>query len=72
MRKFLKESKVNYATTEKQFLAVIFALEKFHFYVIGSKVIVFTNHAAQKNLPIKGDSKARLLRWILLLHEFDP
>jgi len=55
----------------KQLLAVIFALEKFHSYLIGSKAIVFTDHAALKYLLPKGDSKPRLLRWILLLQEFD-
>jgi hypothetical protein len=52
-------------------LAVIFALEKFRSYLIGSKVIIFTDHAALKFLLTKGDSKPRLLRWILLLQEFD-
>ena len=52
-------------------LAVIFALEKFRSYLIGSKVIVFTDHAALKYLLTKGDSKPRLLRWILLLQEYD-
>jgi len=67
----LNENQVNYSTTEKELLAVIFALEKFCSYLIGSKVIVFTDHAALKYLLTKGDSKPRLLRWILLLQEFD-
>jgi len=50
---------------------VIFALENFCSYLIGFKVIVFTDHAALKYLSTKGDSKPRLLRWILLLQEFD-
>jgi len=69
--KVLNENQVNYSTTEKELLAVIFALEKFRSYLIGSKVIVFTDHAALKYLLTKGDSKPRLLRWILLLQEFD-
>jgi len=69
--KVLNENQVNYSTTEKELLAVIFALEKFRSYLIGSKVIVFTDHAALKYLLTKGDSKARLLTWILLLQEFD-
>jgi len=67
----LNENQVNYSTTEKELLAVIFALEKFRYYLIGSKVIVFTDHAALKYLLTKEDSKPRLLRWILLLQEFD-
>ena len=69
--KVLNENQVNYSTIEKELLAIIFALEKFRSYLIGSKVIIFTNHAALKFLIIKGDSKRRLLRWILLLQEFD-
>jgi len=69
--KVLNENQVNYSTTEKELLAVIFALEKFRSYLIGSKVIVFTDHAVLKYLLTKGDSKPRLLRWILLLQEFD-
>jgi hypothetical protein len=52
-------------------LAVIFALEKFRSYLIGSKVIVFTDHAALRYLFAKKDAKPRLIRWVLLLQEFD-
>lgn len=40
-------------------------------YLIGSKVIIFKNHVELKYLFKKGDSKSRLLRWILMLQEFD-
>ncbi|PNX96063.1 hypothetical protein L195_g019264 [Trifolium pratense] len=69
--KVLNENQINYTTTEKELLAVVYALEKFRPYLIGSKVIVFTDHSALKYLLTKGDSKPRLLRWILLLQEFD-
>ena len=69
--KVLNENQINYSTTEKELLAVIFSLEKFRSYLIGSKVIVFTDHATLKYLLTKGDTKPRLLRWILLLQEFD-
>ena len=39
--------------------------------MIGSKVVIFTNHATIKYLLTKSDSKPRLIRWILLLQEFD-
>ena len=52
-------------------LAVVFALEKFRSYLIGCKIIVFTDHAALKYLLTKKDAKARLIRWMLLLAEFD-
>ncbi|GAU23642.1 hypothetical protein TSUD_304170 [Trifolium subterraneum] len=69
--KVLNENQVNYTTTEKELLAIVFALEKFRSYLIGSKVIVFTNHAALRHLLTKNESKPRLLRWVLLLQEFD-
>jgi hypothetical protein len=52
-------------------LAVIFALEKFRSYLIGSKVIVFTDHVSLRYLFAKKDAKPRLIRWVLLLQEFD-
>jgi hypothetical protein len=50
---------------------VVFAIEKFRSYLVGAKVIVYTNHAALKYLLTKKDAKPRLIRWILLLQEFD-
>nr|GFB79394.1 reverse transcriptase domain-containing protein [Tanacetum cinerariifolium] len=51
-------------------LAVVYAFEKFRSYLIMNKSIVYTDHSALKYLFAKKDVKARLLRWILLLHEF--
>jgi hypothetical protein len=62
---------VNYATTEKELLAVVFTFEKFRSYIVNSKVIVYTDHAAIKYLLSKKDAKPSLVRWILLLQEFD-
>ena len=49
----------------------MFALEKFRSYLISYKIIVFTDHPALKYLLTKKESKARLIRWVLLLQEFD-
>jgi hypothetical protein len=49
----------------------MFAFEKFSSYIVNSKVIVYTDHAAIKYLLAKKDAKPRLIRWILLLQEFD-
>ena len=46
-------------------------MEKFRSYLVGSKVIIFTDHSALKYLLAKKDAKPRLIRWILLLQEFD-
>ncbi|KAL4339830.1 hypothetical protein GQ457_08G026660 [Hibiscus cannabinus] len=69
--KTLNDAQVNYTTTEKEMLAVIFAFDKFRSYLIGTKVIVHIDHSAIKYLLSKKDAKPRLIRWILLLQEFD-
>ena len=51
--KTLDSAQVNYTTTEKEFLAVVFALEKFRSYIVGSLVTIFTDHAALKYLLSK-------------------
>nr|GEU35645.1 hypothetical protein [Tanacetum cinerariifolium] len=60
----------NYSTTKKEMLAVVYAFEKFRSYLITNKIIVYTDHSALKYLFANKDSKARLLRWVLLLQEF--
>lgn len=67
----LNDAQINYATTEKELLAVVYAFDKFRSYLMGSKVIVCTNHAALKYLMTKKDAKPRLIRWVFLLQEFD-
>ncbi|KAL6312864.1 hypothetical protein AAG906_041036 [Vitis piasezkii] len=47
--KTLNEAQRNYTTTEKELLAVVFALDKFHAYLVGSFIIVFTDHSALKD-----------------------
>jgi len=69
--KVLNDAQINYATTEKELLAIVYALEKFRSYLVGSKIVIYTNHATIKYLLRKADSKPRLIRWILLLQEFD-
>ena len=61
----------NYATTEKEFLAVVFACDKFRPYIVDSKVTIHTDHAAIKYLMEKKDAKPRLISWVLVLQEFD-
>ena len=67
----LYDAQLNYSTTEKELLAIVFTLEKFRQYLVGSKVVVYTDHAAIRYLLHKKDAKPRLIRWILLLQEFD-
>jgi hypothetical protein len=69
--KTLTGPQLNYATIEKELLAVLFAIEMFISYLVGAKVIVYIDHAALKYFLTKKDAKPRLIRWILLLQEFD-
>nr|GFA47142.1 reverse transcriptase domain-containing protein [Tanacetum cinerariifolium] len=69
--KTMTNAQAHYTTTEKELLAVVYAFEKFRPYLVLSKTIVYTDHSALKYLLTKQDAKPRLLRWILLLQEFD-
>ncbi|GJY86880.1 reverse transcriptase domain-containing protein, partial [Tanacetum coccineum] len=69
--KTMTDAQAHYTTTEKELLAVVYAFEKFRPYLVLSKTIVYTDHSALKYLLDKQDVKPRLLRWILLLQEFD-
>ena len=54
--KTLDSTQMNYSTTEKELLAVVFALNKFRSYLLGSKAVVFTNHTAIRYLMTKHDA----------------
>ncbi|GKB66053.1 reverse transcriptase domain-containing protein [Tanacetum coccineum] len=69
--KTMTDSQAHYTTMEKELLAVVYAIDKFWPYLVLSKTIVYTDHLALKYLLAKQDAKPRLLRWILLLQEFD-
>ncbi|GJS66740.1 reverse transcriptase domain-containing protein [Tanacetum coccineum] len=69
--KIMTDAQAHYTTTEKELLAVVCAFKKFRPYLVLSETIVYTDHSALKYLLAKQDSKPRLLRWILLLQEFD-
>ena len=67
----MNEAQLNYATIEKELLAIVFAFDKFRPHLISNKVIVHTDHSAIKYLMDKKDTKQRLIRWVLMLQEFD-
>ena len=69
--KTLDNAQRNYATTEKELLAVVFAYDKFRSYIVDSKVTVHTDHVAIIYLMEKKDAKPRLIWWVPLLQEFD-
>jgi hypothetical protein len=53
--KTLSGPQLNYATTEKELLAIVFAIDKFRSYLVGTKVIIYIDHAALKYLLTKKD-----------------
>ena len=65
--KAFNEAQENYSTTENEMLAMVFACEKFRPYILGSHVIIHTDHAVIKYMMTKKDAKPRLIRWVLLL-----
>jgi hypothetical protein len=67
----LNDIQVNYFSTENDLLAVVFALDKFRSYLLGSKVIIYSDHTALKYLFSKKDAKSHLIQRILLLQKFD-
>ena len=69
--KTLNEAQKNYTTTEKELLLVVYALDKFRAYLVGLDIIIFTDHLALKYLLTKQNAKVRLIRWVLLLQEFN-
>ena len=56
---------------KNELLAIVYALDKIRAYFVGLIIIIFTNHSALKYLLTKQDAKARLIKWVLLLQEFN-
>ncbi|RDY05735.1 Retrovirus-related Pol polyprotein, partial [Mucuna pruriens] len=64
-------AQLNYTTIENELLAIVIALDTFCSYLLSLKIIVFSDHAALRFLLKKPDAKPRLIRWMLLLQEFN-
>nr|GEV72371.1 reverse transcriptase domain-containing protein [Tanacetum cinerariifolium] len=69
--KTMTEAQIYYTTMEKEMLSVVYAFEKFQPYIVLSKSIVYKDQSALKYLLSKQDAKSRLIRWVLLLQEFN-
>ncbi|GKC79653.1 reverse transcriptase domain-containing protein [Tanacetum coccineum] len=69
--KTLNTTQQNYTITKKESIVVVFAFDKFRSYLVLSKTIMQTDHSALRHLFKNQDAKPRLIRWILLLQEFD-
>lgn len=69
--KSLNAAQINYATTHKELLAIVLAIERFRHYIWGRHFVVYTDHEALTYLFNQNKPGSRLLRWKLLLSEFD-
>ena len=63
--KTINEVQMNYATIEKELLAIVSSFDKFQPYLIGNKVVVFTDHSTIEYLMTKKDAKPSLIRWLI-------
>ena len=61
--KTFNEAQENYSTTKKEMLAMVFSCEKIKPYILGSHVVIHTDHVAIKYLMAKKDANPRLIRW---------
>jgi len=57
--------------TKLEGLVVIFSLKKFRHYLLGYKAKIVTDHKALTYLVNKPNPSGRLVRWLLLMEEFD-
>ncbi|RDX77623.1 Retrovirus-related Pol polyprotein, partial [Mucuna pruriens] len=64
-------AQLNYTTTEKELLVIVFSLDKFRSYLLGSKIVVFSDDVALRFLLKKPNAKPRLIRWMLIIQEFN-
>ena len=62
---------LNYTVTEKEFLVVVYSINKFCHYITGYKVFVHTDHSAIRFLMNKPITNGRVTPWLLLLQEFN-
>jgi hypothetical protein len=67
----LSESEKNYNTTEREGLAMVYALQKFRHYLLGQHFKMFTDHSTLKYLVNKPVLGGRICRWLLLFQEYD-
>jgi hypothetical protein len=70
-RRKISNSEHNYNTTEREGLAMDYALQKFRHYLLGKHFKMFTDHSSLKYLVNKPMLKGRICRWLLLFQEFE-
>ena len=67
----LSTAKKNYTKTEREGLAMVYALQKFRHYLLGSHFKMFTDHSALKYLVNKPVLGGRICKWLILFQEYD-
>jgi hypothetical protein len=71
IRKDLTLTELNYTVTEKEFLAVVYAINKVRNYIIEYEVFIHTDHSSIRYLMKKPITNGRITKWLLLLQEFN-
>lgn len=66
----LNAAEKNYSTTDRELLAVVWALEKWRQYLFSQAVVVYTDHRPITFLRSLKEPKGRMARWISRLQEF--
>ena len=66
----LSRSEENYSAFDRELLAVVWALEKWRFYLFGRAFVVYTDHRPLTYLQSVRNPKGRMARWIARLQEF--
>ena len=66
----LKPAELNYSTIEKECLALIWAVERFNYYLLGKKFYIECDHQPLSFLEKSNNSNAKLQRWVLSLQPY--
>ncbi|MGL5707542.1 MAG: reverse transcriptase domain-containing protein, partial [Aeromonas sp.] len=69
--KTLSEQQRRYSATEKELLAIVLTLKRFRHLLLGRKIILQTDHKALTYLFSMKNQNAKLMRWALMIQEFD-
>lgn len=67
----LNKAEMNYSTTEKELLAIVFSVKQFRPYIYGRRFTVVTDHKPLTWIFRVNDPSSRLLKWRLKLEEYD-